>query len=575
MTSTAEDAEVAARPGRGLAAALDYATASHRRAAALLVVFCALAFLPGFFQIPPVDRDEARFAQATKQMLETGEYVDIRFQDEVRYKKPVGIYWLQAAAVKAGGALGVSHAHTTIWLYRLPSLFGATGAVLLTYWAALAFVTRRSALLAALMMSSSVLLGVEARLAKTDAMLLLTCVAAMGALARIYLERRRHPDASAPSGWRMPAILWTALAAGVLIKGPLILMVVGLAVLSLSIADRSWRWLGALRPLAGIPWMLALVLPWIVAIVMKTGSSFLAAALRHDMLDKVTSSQEAHGAPPGLYLLLFFVTFWPGSVLAVPSVAAVWRARIEPGARFLLAWLVPSWVVFELVVTKLPHYVLPLYPAIAILIAGVLEGRALGRARIMVHGTFGWFLFPAVLAIAMLVAFVGLNRELGLIAWPSAAVALILGLFAWRLYELDGPERSLLRAMMASVFVAVTAYAISFPSLPALFPSEMIANEVRGSGCSDPHVAATYVYQEPSLVFLLGTETRFTDGVGAAEFLRGGACHFALVDPRSERSFVQRANALGLRYTLIQRVEGFNISIGKPVALAVFRAAAS
>ena len=78
---------------------------------ALLVLFCLLAFLPGFFQIPPVDRDEARFAQATKQMIERGEYVDIQFQNEVRYKKPIGIYWLQAAAVKAGEALGVPEAH--------------------------------------------------------------------------------------------------------------------------------------------------------------------------------------------------------------------------------------------------------------------------------------------------------------------------------------------------------------------------------------------------------------------------------------------------------------------------------
>ncbi|MET0873790.1 MAG: glycosyl transferase, partial [Pseudolabrys sp.] len=94
---------------------------SLRRAVVLLLLFSLLAFLPGFFQIPPVDRDEARFAQATKQMLETGEYVDIRFQNEVRYKKPVGIYWLQAAAVKAGEALGVPRPRATIWLYRLPS----------------------------------------------------------------------------------------------------------------------------------------------------------------------------------------------------------------------------------------------------------------------------------------------------------------------------------------------------------------------------------------------------------------------------------------------------------------------
>ena len=76
---------------------LGFATASHARAIALLVLVSLVSFLPGFFHIPPIDRDEARFAQATKQMLESGDYVDIRFQDEVRYKKPVGIYWLQAA----------------------------------------------------------------------------------------------------------------------------------------------------------------------------------------------------------------------------------------------------------------------------------------------------------------------------------------------------------------------------------------------------------------------------------------------------------------------------------------------
>ena len=199
MSTVTQQARQSLEPSRGLSAVLDYASASHRRAGLLLVVFALLAFLPGFFQIPPVDRDEARFAQATKQMLETGQYVDIHFQNEVRYKKPVGIYWLEALAVKAGTAVGVPQARTTIWLYRLPSLFAAIGAVLLTYWTALAFVARRPALLAALMMASSVLLGVEARLAKTDATLLFTCVAAMGAMARIYLMQRRTPDV--PVGW--------------------------------------------------------------------------------------------------------------------------------------------------------------------------------------------------------------------------------------------------------------------------------------------------------------------------------------------------------------------------------------
>src|SRR3954467_14423073 len=173
-------------PGSRLAGVIDLVAASHPRAVAFLILCGLLLFLPGFFNIPAIDRDEARFAQATKQMVESSDFVDIRFQDDVRYKKPVGIYWLQSAAVETASALGLPRAQLRIWLYRIPSLLGAVGAVLLTYWTALAFVTRRGAALAALMMCSSVLLGVEARLAKTDAMLLLTVVAAMGAMARVY-----------------------------------------------------------------------------------------------------------------------------------------------------------------------------------------------------------------------------------------------------------------------------------------------------------------------------------------------------------------------------------------------------
>src|SRR5574342_645215 len=132
-----------ASSARSLKAVVDFATGSHARAAAVLFVVALMCFLPGFFSIPPIDRDEARFAQATKQMVESGDYIDIRFQDEVRYKKPVGIYWLQAAMVRGAEAMGVEEARTRIWIYRIPSLFGAIGAVLATYWAALAFVSRR------------------------------------------------------------------------------------------------------------------------------------------------------------------------------------------------------------------------------------------------------------------------------------------------------------------------------------------------------------------------------------------------------------------------------------------------
>jgi 4-amino-4-deoxy-L-arabinose transferase-like glycosyltransferase len=554
----------------GLTAIVDYAVSSHARAVAVLVVTALLAFLPGFFQIPPMDRDEARFAQATRQMLESGEYVDIRFQDEVRYKKPVGIYWLQAAVVKTADALGVPDAHRTIWLYRIPSLMGAIGGVLLTYWAALAFVSRRAAVLAGLIMATSILLGVEARLAKTDAMLLFTCVAAMGAMARAYLGERRPPGLA---GWAMPAVFWTALAGGVLLKGPLIVMFVALAVLALAVTDRSVRWFGALKPIPGVIWLCLLVLPWFVAIVSRSGSSFFAESVGHDLMGKVVSAQEAHGAPPGFYFVLFWVTFWPAATLAGMAVPGIWAARREKGAKFLLVWIVPAWIVLEVVVTKLPHYVLPLYPAIAILIAGVVDSQILARQRWLVRGTGWWFVLPMLIGVGSVVLLVMFDRQLGLAAWPFAAAAMIFGLWAWRLYAADGAEHSLLRGMVASILVAIAIYGIVIPSLNAAFPSVAMAHILSEADCKNPRVAAAG-YQEPSLVFLAGTETKLVDGADAAEFLRAGGCRFALVEGRHERAFLRRADAIGLRYGQPQRFEGVNYSIGRRISIAVYQAEA-
>ena len=557
-------------PAKGLASVFDYAAASNRRAATVLLLVCLLGFLPGIFQIPPVDRDEAYFAQATKQMIETGDYVDIRYQDDVRYRKPVGIYWLQAAVVNTASALGLANAGTTIWLYRMPSLFGAIGAVLLTYWCALAFVSRRGALLAALMMASCAMLGAEARLAKTDAVLLFTIVAAMSALARVYLSSRATGEAQ-PS-LSLLAIFWTALAGGILIKGPLILMVVGLAAATLIILDRSARWLLALRPVPGLVWLFLLVLPWFIAIYSRVGSQFLVASVGEDMLAKIASPQESHGAPPGFYVLLFFVTFFPASILAGLAAPAVWAVRRQAAARFLLAWLVPSWIVFEAVITKLPHYALPLYPAIAILTAGAIESRVLSQRPWLVRGVMWWFLAPVIVSIIAIVAAIIISRDLVLMAWPFLASAIVCGLFAWQLFDDDGAEHAFARATAASVLMAIGIYAVVVPALTPAFPSAALAEVLHDASCPRP-VAASVGYEEPSLVFLAGTSTHFTDATGAADFLRQGGCRFAFIESRQERAFALRAEAIGLRYNPGPRVEAFNISLGQPITIAVFQSA--
>src|SRR5262249_26967781 len=250
--------------------------------------------------------------------------------------------------------------------------------------------------------------------------------------------------------WRLAAIFWTALAAGILVKGPLILMFAGLAAAALVAVDRSARWLMRLKPAAGVPWMLLLVLPWFVAITMKSGDSFFAESLGHDLFAKLGSGQESHGAPPGTYLLLFWVTFFPGAMLAPLAVPAVWRARGEPGARFLLAWIVPAWIVLEIGVTTRPHYVLPLYPAIAILIAGAIDNQALTRQRWLAGGPAWWFILSVVGAVATVGLNVAIGQQAGVMAWPFLVAAIIMALFAWWLLHVDGAETALLRAVAAT-----------------------------------------------------------------------------------------------------------------------------
>jgi 4-amino-4-deoxy-L-arabinose transferase-like glycosyltransferase len=253
--------------------------------------------------------------------------------------------------------------------------------------------------------------------------------------------------------------------------------------------------------------------------------------------------------------------------MAVPG---IWAARHEKGAKFLLCWVVPSWIALELVITKLPHYVLPLYPAIAILISGVIDPHVLSRRRWLTRGASWFFTFPLICGIGSIVMLVIFGRQLGLPAWPFVAAAMIFGLWAWWLFQADGAEHSLLRGMVASILIAAAFYAVIVPSLGTAFPSAALARMVRQAGCM-PALVATAGYDEPSLVFLVGTETAIVDGTDAAEFLRSGGCRFALVEARHERAFLRRADLLGLRYAQPRRFEGYNYSIGRAVSIAVYR----
>jgi 4-amino-4-deoxy-L-arabinose transferase-like glycosyltransferase len=538
----------------------------------LLTLLCLAFFAPGQSVLPPVDRDEARFAQATRQMLQTGDYIHIRFQDTPRHKKPAGIYWLQAASV---GLFGETNA-SVIWPYRLPSVLGAIAAVLLTFALGCVLFERRVALLGAAILASSALLVIEAHLAKTDAVLLATITAAMLALARIYAAAR---DERA-SGQTAPLVFWAALGVSTLVKGPVGPMVVLLTLAALWITDwragRATGLLARLKPLVGVPIAVAIFAPWLIAIMSATGGSFVGDAVKSDLLPKLISGQESHGFPPGYFLLLLTGTMWPGSLFVWHGIVWAWQNRWEWPVKFCVAWALPSWIVFELVPTKLPHYVLPLYPALALLAARA----AFALAEDGIPRFRKW---DSRLALG---AFAGIALAIGggLVAIPIA----LDGRFSWAalipffvaiglsIYVLVQCHRArvvpaLAAAIIGAVFIFGPAGQWVLPGIDSLWLSRSVERIVAAKvGTKKPVVAASG-YHEPSLVFMLGRQTKLIGPEAIATAMRSDPSLLALIGADKEARFRAALAGDAARLKALGRARGFNYSRGDWVTLTLYR----
>jgi 4-amino-4-deoxy-L-arabinose transferase-like glycosyltransferase len=538
-----------------------------RAAPFALVFLCLLLLLPGFFALPPLDRDESRFAQATKQMVETGEYIDIRFQDEPRHKKPIGIYWLQAASVQASG-LGAA---APIWVYRLPSLLAAIGAALLTWAMAARWFGREAGFLAGALFASVLVLGVEARHAKTDAALLFFILLAQSALARLYEDFRANRESRTAHA----LLFWVATGIAVLVKGPITLLVSIGTLIALALADQRIAWWRRLKPLPGMAIVAAIVLPWGIAIVLKSDGGFLAEAVHGDLLGKVGQAQESHGGPPGYYLLTALVTFWPATLALIPALPYVWKHRGSTPVRFCLAWIVPSWITFELVATKLPHYTLPVFPALAILAAaGFTQGfRIAGATPLWRWLTLVLWLAP-VLALAVALAGITPAAD-GRISWAGlacAAAVLALGLATAMLIVRGRGGAALAAAFVTALLAYQSAYAIVLPNLHAVWLSPRILHAAEAAGCAAPRLVGAG-YNEPSLVFLAGTATAIEGAEKAAQALvADDVCSFALVTAEHRAALAEGLARRGLWLETAAEISGFNYSKGDAVRLTLMRA---
>lgn len=538
------------------------------RPAWIVVMLLAVAALsPGLFSVPPMDRDESRYAQASRQMMETGDYLNIRFQETDRHKQPAGSYWLQSLFAQPFGG-----ADAPIGAHRLPGFVLALMAVAITSWLGARMFSPAVGIAAGMILATTLVLSVEARTAKTDAILLGIGMVAQSALMILMIEIKQ----ARPSFWGWPAALWVALGLSLLVKGPIFLMITVATALVFALWKRDAGLLLKVRPLPGLAVMLVIFAPWFIAINLETGWAFAAEAIGHSMLDKVGEAQEAHSGPLGFHLGLTAITLWPGVALLGLGLLAGWAYRDRDEVKFLIAWIVPTYVIFEIVATKLPHYTLPSFPALAILIGlGLLNAPSLlsGVRSKSLHGVFTGLAacVALVLSLTPLLAHHELNEPASFAAWLSLAFG---GLAAAAIVAL-GVRPDLGRlfgagAAAAALYTCVFAFAV--PSADKLWTSHRLAGAVETlSGCDAFNIIVAG-YREPSLAFNLGTETWLAhDGADAArDLLQHRECGLAIVDASVEAQFRASIEAAPASLRALGVYEGYNSVSGDALSLTFY-----
>ncbi len=533
----------------------------------LAAVIALVAGLPGLIFVPTLDRDEARFAQATAQMLESRDLVRISFLDQPREKKPAGIHWLQAVAVAAASSAEARE----VWAYRLPSLLGAALAAAAVAWGAGAFWGRRGGLIAGAVLGCSMLLSTEAGIAKTDAVLCGAVALSIAALARLYAQWRAEGSPAGPGQPKAPRgltiLFWAGIAVALMVKGPVGPLVVGLAGLALWAMDRRAGWARRLRWGWGLLLVAAVAAPWAMAITVATDGAFWGAAIGGDLAPKLTGGHESHGAPPGTHTLLAPVLLFPATFLLPAAVVVAIVGWREPGIRFALAWLVPTWLMFELLPTKLVHYTLPAYGALAMLVAAALS-RPLGR-WVRAAGALSSLLVG--IAFAALVVFAA--EEYGDrsdMPWVIAAAALagMTGLAGAVALTGRSPRHWLTTTLGLGVLAHAAIVAGVAPRLDPLWPSRDVERALTAARVPTGEVALTG-YAEPSLVFALGSGTRLVTAAEAADLVAAGRP--AVVEAAQRPAFLAALAALEVTPQPAGELVGFNYSRGDPVRLTLYR----
>ena len=534
---------------------------------------CLLAIISFFSTInilPPLDRDEARYIQSTVQMIESGDFFNINFLDNPRLKKPPGIYWLQAFSSVSVKNLFLLE-KPPLWSFRLPSAFAASLSILLVYLLGNIIFGRLQGIIAALLFLSVPIVIIEANIAKTDSVLSCITLAIIYLLAKVIFFKNNEKNLSSLYIY----LGWLLLGFSFLIKGPITFIIIFLLVMSFKIIERDFV-LSSIKPIYGLILFTIICAPWFIFIFTGNNADYMIGDIKKDFLEKIYSVQESHGAPPGAYIISLFISAWPLTIFLLPTVVWSYLNRKEKSIKFLLSYILPSWIVFELIPTKLLHYLLPLIPGLTLLTAAMIVESIKNNNFLMefnkrILNIYTFFPIMGIGTIIIIIGYLGIEFGIGFSKEVILIILifLLIGIFAiYNFYYLN-----YLRAFfIASIgtILAINLFMLFVPNqTQKIWISERIYEEIENKNLN--HSSILFGYSEPSLVYRLGSKTKIAGNtIDVINFIKNHKVDYIIIENQylDEFKILSKENNINFK-NISKSISGFNYSKGKNVEIYI------
>lgn len=532
----------------------------------LFLIFSCIVFIQGITQIPVLDRDEARFASATKNMLESNDFIDIQLDGVPRYKKPIGIYWLQSMS----SFLLSNSPYDQIWTYRLPSFFGILLSIVIIFLRIKKHFNQNIALLSSFFLTTSFLLISEMHQAKTDGVLFLCINICILYLLKYVDNYEKKIQVKIKESYKV--FFWFFAGIGSLIKGPILLIFVALPLLSFSIFKKNFFLFRSIHSYFGYALYLIIVVPWFVIISKISGGSFWHESIINDLLNKVSSGQESHGFYPGYYFLLIFLLFWPGSIFLLDAIKYFFQIRkniikLQPKILFLICCFLPGFVFYELIPTKLPHYILPTYPALGVLISVYL----LSNKNSLILKKSNYF-FLLIFPITFTCIYIYANyqyTELKLSAIILSLVFIIIIFLMIDLLKKNSLRKWLIMTGTSQlIFYLSLVYSLN-PNLEKFWIAQNIERFISQDENKSRNIFHSG-FNEPSLVFLIGHKASRLAPDLMIEQSKNYKNNVFILTEEKNTIFLENLDE-GSSIKFYNSFEGFNYSQGKFLKFFIYK----